>query len=171
MEWDGWVNQPFNVILIDGIEKDINFLLSETLLLDGVSFEQRYELLTKYYLYNEVSSALTEEDIIECGIVDGSDKKEAKSRLIDIKVAYRLAGEGTTLEGTEWMYTQRQIAEMTEYLYGDAIQYNLSVVQAISASGGAIRGDGASFATPGYESIPSDYKPFSYEGTKYDAMM
>ena len=47
------------------------------------------------------------------------------------------------------------------------IQAGLTSVQAYNAAGSAIRMEGATNATPGYESVPSDFLPFDYSGTKY----
>ena len=47
------------------------------------------------------------------------------------------------------------------------IQAGLTSVQAYNAAGSAIRMEGATNAMPGYESVPSDFLPFDYSGTKY----
>ena len=170
-KWDGWVNQPFNLILTSGIEQDINFLLSETSLLVDVSFEQRYELLIKLYIGNEDYTVLTAEDMIECGLVDEEEryyysswdflhlfeKDAAESKLIDIITAYKCSKENTSIEGLNALYWQELNEEQKNFLYGSASRLALNITQTNLASGRAIP-----------NGTIDEFKPFDYTDTKYE---
>lgn len=83
-----------------------------------------------------------------------------------LELSYRLTRYETTIlereQDAQRMRSQQQFA----LLYFLGTQTGLNGVQAYNAAGSAIRMNGATLASPGYESVPSDY--YAYNFTEYD---
>ena len=84
-----------------------------------------------------------------------------------LELSYRLTRTDTTLWEMSLQEQQMRAQQQFALLYYLGIQAGLTSVQAYNAAGSAIRMEGATNATPGYESVPSDFLPFDYSGTKY----
>ena len=140
---------------------------------ESIHIEQRIAVLDRL---KKSSGKLTLDDLLNVGIYTQDDLPKTwwQKFLATIDLGggvyhyadllaqeYSLMHNGTSFWEMEMMYQQQKNLERLALLnyvglrgiYGSIAQYN--------AAGSAIRGDGATLAAPGYESVRSDYLPLN----------
>ena len=151
------------------------FLTGDFLMDEGVSLSDRFAMLDILKEKQEI----TAEDLIALGLYTEGNRyhpfflgllKEdvAGNYAALLELSYRLTRTDTTLWEMSLQEQQMRAQQQFALLYYLGIQAGLTSIQAYNAAGSAIRMEGATNATPGYESVPSDYLPFDYSGTKYN---
>lgn len=78
-----------------------------------------------------------------------------------LELSYKLTRSGTTIQEMSIQEQQMRAEQQRMMLYYLAVQAGMSSAQANQAASSAIRMDGATVAAPGYESVASDFSPFS----------
>ena len=150
------------------------FLTGDFLMDEDVSLSDRFAMLDILKEKQEI----TAEDLIDLGLYTEGNRyhpfflgllKEdvAGNYAALLELSYRLTRTDTTLWEMSLQEQQMRAQQQSALLYYLGLQAGLTSVQAYNAAGSAIRMEGATNATPGYESVPSDFLPFDYSGTKY----
>ena len=150
------------------------FLTGDFLMDEDVSLSDRFAMLDILKEKQEI----TAEDLIALGLYTEENRyhpfflgllKEdvAGNYAALLELSYRLTRTDTTLWEMSLQEQQMRAQQQFALLYYLGIQAGLTSIQAYNAAGSAIRMEGATNATPGYESVPSDFLPFDYSGTKY----
>ena len=150
------------------------FLTGDFLMDEDVSLSDRFAMLDILKEKQEI----TAEDLIDLGLYTEGNRyhpfflgllKEdvAGNYAALLELSYRLTRTDTTLWEMSLQEQQMRSQQQFALLYYLGLQSGLTSVQAYNAAGSAIRMEGATNATPGYESVPSDYLPFNYNGTQY----
>lgn len=146
------------------------FLTGDFLMDEDVSLSDRFAMLDILKEKQEI----TAEDLIALGLYTEGNRyhpfflgllKEdvAGNYAALLELSYRLTRTDTTLWEMSLQEQQMRAQQQFALLYYLGIQAGLTSVQAYNAAGNAIRMNGASIATPGYGSVPSDYFPFNIE--------
>ena len=149
------------------------FLTGDFLMDEDVSLSDRFAMLDILKEKQEI----TAEDLIALGLYTEGNRyhpfflgllKEdvAGNYAALLELSYRLTRTDTTLWEMSLQEQQMRAQQQFALLYYLGIQAGLTSVQAYNAAGSAIRMEGATNATPGYESVPSDY--YAYNFTEYD---
>jgi len=149
-------------------KRDWLFLAGDCLIDESISLSDRFAMLD---ILKEKQN-ITAEDLIDLGLYTEETryrpfffellKEDVASNFAALLgLSYRVTQHGTTVWELSLEEQRHRSQQQLAMLYYLGLQAGLSSVQAYNAAGSAIRMDGASIAAPGYESVPSDFKPFS----------
>ena len=143
-------------------------MAGDCLIDESISLSDRFAMLD---ILKEKQN-ITAEDLIDLGLYTEETryrpfffellKEDVASNFAALLgLSYRVTQHGTTVWELSLEEQRHRSQQQLAMLYYLGLQAGLSSVQAYNAAGSAIRMDGASIAAPGYESVPSDFKPFA----------